>query len=60
MIEKFMRDHPLVSFVVVPCAVIALALLFMGLVISFINSGVAPDISCELGSIKHCNGLTLS
>ena len=55
-----MRDHPLVSFVVIPCAVIALALLFMAMVISLINSGVAPDISCELGSIKHCSGLTLS
>jgi len=60
MIEKLMRDHPLVSFVVIPCAVIALALLFMGVLIFSINSGIAPDTSCALGSIKHCSGLTLS
>jgi hypothetical protein len=41
MIEKFMRDHPLVSFVVIPCAVIGLAGVFMTAIIFTINSAVS-------------------
>ena len=38
MIEKLMRDHPLVSFIVIPCAVIAVAGLFMAAIIFTISS----------------------
>ena len=41
MIEKFMQDHPLVSFIVVPCAVIGLAGAFMTAIILVINSAVS-------------------
>ena len=41
MIEKFMNDHPLVSFIVIPCAVIGIAGLFMAVMIFTINNATA-------------------
>ena len=41
MVEKFMQDHPLVSFIVIPCAVIALAGAFMTGIIFIINTSLA-------------------
>jgi len=41
MIEKFMQEHPLVSFIVIPCAVIALAGVFMTTIMFIINTSIA-------------------
>ena len=41
MIEKFMEDHPLVSFIVLPCAVIGLAGVFMTTIMFIINNSLA-------------------
>ena len=41
MVEKFMQDHPLVSFIVIPCAVIALAGIFMTAIMFIINTSLA-------------------
>ncbi len=41
MIEKFMQEHPLVSFIVIPCAIIALAGVFMTTIMFIINTSLA-------------------
>ena len=38
VIEKFLEEHPLVSFTIMPCAIIAVAGVFMAITISIIQT----------------------
>lgn len=40
MIEDLMKDHPLLSFIIVPAAVIAAAGIFMSVAILFISIAI--------------------